>query len=597
MSRPIARSVVRDAVARVAPPSVFLSRPTNPQLRGLSSTSRSTAGTADVRQPRTTYESGTDLIAQLQKLNPCRKGGFNRANFVVQGGYAEDLKKNYCIGKLLGSGATANVFRAVNQRTGQEVAVKVICKRVVTDQQMLQNEIQIHKATDHPNILRLLETFEDETNHYLVTELCEGGDLWHHMVSNSDEYSTLHMSEDDALRLFRQAVNSVRYLHSRGIAHRDLKPGNFLFRTGSSEGETGGRLMRLTDFGVSAYCGGRHRLTRTVGTERFIAPEVLRNQPYDEKADIFSLGCILHMLITGHPPKLKADNTYATSRIRLQFASEGVRDLVARLMQPEPRHRPSAEELSQMPILQGSRTGHYEKSQRLDSHLLDQLFAYSKFPLLKKAALVAMVSRADSDADFMPMVESFMALDRGMKGGLVVSDVFEALKHELLGDLQAAVRRTLAENTFGVICKPGRRQRQGVRLSSRRFQDELHSDLEGLLRKIDTSGEGRIGYSEWLAATVDPAWYTAPQRIASAFRLLDVDGDGTISKEDLKKVLPDVFSKLTVEAVLQESQLSATQASWIREEHFALLIQTQNASSFTLRRIAQGVEDPLVGAD
>jgi len=129
------------------------------------------------------------------------------------------------------------------------------------------------------------------------------------------------------------------------------------------------------------------------------------------------------------------------------------------------------------------------------------------------------------------------------------------------------------------------------------FNDDLRADLEQLVYKIDVSGDGYVTYSEWLAATVESSWYTDPQRIAAAFRVFDYDGDGMISASDLKTVMPDVFHKLTVDAVLQESQLSAKQTSWLTQEQFALLLQTQNPSFFTLKRIANGVEDPLVAAD
>ncbi|CAE8589236.1 unnamed protein product, partial [Polarella glacialis] len=79
--------------------------------------------------------------------------------------------------------------------------------------------------------------------------------------------------------------------------------------------------------------------------------------------------------------------------------------------------------------------------------------------------------------------------------------------------------------------------------------------------------------------------------------LFDWDGDGMISEDDLKRVIPDVFKKLTVETVLQESQLGATKNSWISEEHFSLLIRTQNASVFTLTRIVNGAEELALGEE
>ncbi|CAK0883161.1 unnamed protein product, partial [Prorocentrum cordatum] len=580
--------------------------------------------------PCTTYEGSQEDMKRLQELTCGVAGGFGRAMFIKECRSQATLQKKYRMEEELGRGATAIVYRAVTERTGQDVAVKVINKEHVANAQMLTNEIAIHKATDHPNVLRLLETFEDDCRLYLVSELCEGGDLWKFLAAYSDEFSS-GLPEEDALVVFQQVVNVVVYLHSRGIVHRDLKPGNFLIPSASSglDGfKRDGRAMivKLTDFGVSAYggaenCSGKHKLTRRVGTEGFMAPEILKCQPYNEKADVFSMGCILHMLLTGHPPKQKEDGTYVFSKIRLRFMSEGVRELLHLMTATRPEDRPSAREVFQMPVLQSMRTGRMATSARLDSTLLDRMYAYSSFPLLKKAAIVAMVTRTENldDRDFSPVIQKFMSLLQHEATGIVVDDVYDALCTELLGNMRDMVRDTLRRQAAsgagmaGPSCRAAplsrrrrartKEARAGAQLAAdggccpltARFCSELRADVKDLLEKIDVSGSGCISYSEWLAATIDPAWYTDGERIRSAFRLFDTDGDGLLNAEDLKRIIPDVFEKLAAEEVLEESQLSAKQKSWISPEHWQLLLQTDTPSKFRLKRIAKGLEDPLVG--
>ncbi|CAK9068612.1 unnamed protein product [Durusdinium trenchii] len=567
--------------------------------------------------PRTTYEGQAeeDVSSWLQKMNTC-VGAFLRSTF-VKGRPAEDLSRKYHIGEELGSGATATVFRAKNKRTGQEVALKAMCKDRIQDEQMLRNEISIHKATDHPNILRLLEIFEDEKNLFLVTELCGAGDLGRLLMASQDEFSANMVSEEEAFEILKQILNSIVYLHSRGIVHRDLKPGNFLCCAPDSKSQDESqnvagkiRVIKLADFGVSSYCHVKHRLTRKCGTDGFMAPEIIRNQPYDQKADLFSVGCILHWLLTGHAPKAKEDGSYVMSKIRLNFVSAEARELVHQLTRPEPSERPSAVEVMQMPMLQTSMERLRKRSARMDAQLLDQMHAYGNFPLLKKAALVAMVSRAESDEDFAPSIERFMSLDRNMTSSIDVEDLYGALSEEMLEDMQSLVRKSLAVTTSRPEGSRGSRARQSQRRPSvaskslsrhlrtsmmDRFQTDLKKDVERLVNKVDATGTGHISYSEWLAATADPEWYTDPFHINATFRLFDFDGDGMISEEDLKSVIPDVFKKLTVTAVLQESQLSAQQTSWISQECFSLLLRTQNASVFTLQRICDGNEDPVRG--
>eukprot|EP00435_Cladocopium_sp_Y103_P031265 s200_g7.t2 len=523
--------------------------------------------------PRTTYEGqAEDVSSWIQKMNSCV--GFLRSTF--------ELDAKYETGEELGSGATATVYRAKNKRTGQDVALKAMCKDRIQDEQMLRNEISIHKATDHPNILRLLEIFEDEKNLFLVTELCGAGDLGRLLIAGQDEFSSTMVSEEEAFEILKQILNSIVYLHSRGIVHRDLKPGNFLCCAPDS----------------------KHRLTRKCGTDGFMAPEIIRNQPYDQKADIFSVGCILHWLLTGHAPKAKEDGSYVMSKIRLNFVSDEARDLVQQLTRPEPQERPSAEEVLRLPILQGSAERLRKRSKSMDAQLLDQMHAYGNFPLLKKAALVAMVSRAESDEDFAPSIERFMSLDRNMTSSIDVEDLYKALSEEMLQDMQTLVQKLVAKGNNGNSKKNGHRQRSSAAKSMSRhmlssmmdrFRQDLKDDVQRLVNKVDATGTGHISYSEWLAATADPAWYTDPFHINATFRLFDIDGDGMISEDDLKSVIPDVFKKLTVTAVLQESQLSAKQTSWISQECFSLLLKTQNASVFTLQRICDGLEDPVSG--
>lgn len=531
--------------------------------------------------------------------------GFSRSTFVVRDNASmTGIKDKYDVGELLGEGATAKVYRAVNKRTKMEVAVKVISKELVPDENMLRNEIEIHKATDHPNILRLLSTYEDDHFLYLVTELCEGGDLRQSVMAQRDEYSVLQMKEEDALALFRQVVASVRYLHKMGIVHRDLKPQNFLVAastraSGSSSGPgvpvPSRMIIKLTDFGVSTFGGLKHRLTRRVGTDGFMAPEVLKCKPYNEKADIFSAGCILHTLLTGNPPKRLEDGSYRLDNMRLRYVSDEMRAFIASLTQAQPEDRPSVEEVACHPFLLASKRRLREASTRSTSTLLDQMYAYGAFPLLKKAALIAMVSRAESDVDFLPSVEKFMSFGshRSMNYAIGATDLYSALLEELATEMDVGVRRALGRRRASARGSSERRALAGAGAGASSFKRRLRENVEQLLRKIDCDASGNISYSEWLAATVTEGWYADPVRIGRVFQLFDADGDGVISEEDLKSVLPRVFRDGTVEAVLQESQLSARSSSWLSEAHFSALMRTRSYSAFTLRRIADGFEEPL----
>jgi serine/threonine protein kinase len=539
---------------------------------------------------KTTYE-GIDDGDTKRHLDSERLGrlghnsfGFSRASFVANR-RKRGFEEEYMLGLVLGRGATATVYQSLNYQTCQKVAVKAIQKKFVRDEKLWQNEIQIHRAVDNPNIVRLLDVFEDDSMVYLILELCEGRSLNDH-IDNEGEDGNLAMPEEEVLQVFEQMVSGVHYLHQRGIVHRDIKPGNFICDTapedaatssGSSSSKAERLKVKLADFGVSAYIGDKkHLLTKSVGSDGYIAPEVLRRQPYTEKADIFSLGCILHAMLTGSPPNYQ-DGVHILDEKKLQAASEESRSLLSNLMQPRPEERLSTESLLQLPALKraqparavyaaGDGTGDEMRAPSCNE-LVDRLQAYASFPLLKKAAVLAMVSKAESYSEFEPLTEKFLSVSSSINRScprVTSQDICAAWLEEQL-DVQCV------QPFCGLS---GCRLHHTVNCKSRSQlqcrRDAMQSEIEGLVNKIESSGE--ISYSEWLAATMDSSWYMDPSRIAATFRLFDQDGDGLVSVTDLEDLLPDVFERFSQWTILQGTQLTDSRPLSINEDNFSRLI-------------------------
>lgn len=529
--------------------------------------------------PKTTYEGihygDREHLDSLRKLSH-NSLGVSRASFVAND-CRRGLEDHYMLGSVLGRGATATVYQSLSYQTCQKVAVKAIQKKFMRSERLWQNEIQIHRAVDHPNILRLLDTFEDDNMVYLVTELCQGGDLSDYLDNQEEDDGTLLLSEDAILQLFQQMVCSVHYLHQRGIVHRDIKPGNFLCNTsgGASASGAGAKrpTVKLADFGIAAYCGDmKHLLTKTVGSDGYIAPEVMQRQPYSEKADIFSLGCILHKMLTGSPPEV-LDGAHIVDETRLQAASEDLRSLVKSLTERRPEKRPSAEDLMELPLLRHSQSQLNEATVPLGDQLLDRMHEYSSFPLLKRAALIAMVSQTASDVDFSALTAKFISMSSSRRDlwncarrpGITSEDIYATLLQEqiMFKPLQplSGLSGCRLHNT---TCR--------IRNASQSLccRKELHRDVQGFVSKIDVSGT--IGYSEWLAATLDSSWYTDPKKITAAFKLFDQDGDGFVSEDDLKRVLPDVFERLPIDVVMKGTDITMWQSGGMTETDFSMLV-------------------------
>merc|ERR1711988_277175 len=128
------------------------------------------------------------------------------------------------MGKL-GEGSYGSVSKCVNKKTQQVRAVKSIAKQQMKNLDRFKQEIAIMKIMDHPNIIKLFETFEDHRNIYLVMELCSGGELFDKIIEAG------HFTEQQAASLMQQIIRAIYYMHENHVVHRDLKPENFLFTT------------------------------------------------------------------------------------------------------------------------------------------------------------------------------------------------------------------------------------------------------------------------------------------------------------------------------------------------------------------------------
>jgi len=196
----------------------------------------------------------------------------------------------YDFGEELGRGGFSVVRKGTHKQRGIAYAIKIIEKNQSEEElQLLQREIDIMRKLKHKNIIGLEEVYDEPDYIYLVLELVTGGELFDQIVSRGT------YSERDAANVIRQILEAVEYMHDNGIAHRDLKPENLL--CGGNQGD----VIKVTDFGLSKDFGTA-TLRTSCGTPDYVAPEVLKGQPYDNSVDVWSIGVITYILLCGFPP-------------------------------------------------------------------------------------------------------------------------------------------------------------------------------------------------------------------------------------------------------------------------------------------------------
>ncbi|EAY75896.1 hypothetical protein OsI_03813 [Oryza sativa Indica Group] len=187
----------------------------------------------------------------------------------------------YKLGRLLGRGTFAKVYKAYKLATGEAVAIKVFDKEAVQRSgtvEQVKREVDVMRRVHHRHVIRLHEVMATRSRIYFVMEYASGGELFTRL-SRSPRFP-----EPVARRYFQQLITAVEFCHSRGVYHRDLKPENLLL---DARGD-----LKVTDFGLSALDGslrGDGLLHTTCGTPAYVAPEVLLKRGYDgAKADIWS---------------------------------------------------------------------------------------------------------------------------------------------------------------------------------------------------------------------------------------------------------------------------------------------------------------------
>ncbi|HJX27080.1 MAG TPA: serine/threonine-protein kinase [Thermoanaerobaculia bacterium] len=240
----------------------------------------------------------------------------------------DSMVAHYRILGLLGRGGMGVVYRALDTRSGREVALKLLAGGVrdrgdgrdERDGSRFRLEARAAASLDHPNIAKVQEIGEHEGHPFLVMPLYEGETL-KKRLDRAEEIAPMPLSE--IVSVAAQLASALETAHSAGIVHRDLKPANLML--------TRGGRMKLLDFGLALW-EGSSRLTdvgRAVGTLTYMAPEQLRGEEVDARADLWAFGAVLYEMLAGRPPFLRNPNQSLQEQMRavLEQEAPSLRDI------------------------------------------------------------------------------------------------------------------------------------------------------------------------------------------------------------------------------------------------------------------------------
>lgn len=344
------------------------------------------------------FTNFTGRMATTIKAPPTRFDRENIARKIWQICSRQDPKKLYDLGRRLGSGASACVYETVEKATGTRYACKVIHLDSQPRIEMILNEVEImHDCGSCPNIVTIFKCFWTYDNNRETTKYTSNASKTTENTEDFDETSEqtddlknfkdskklsintegayvwiimelmtagpltgllqeFELAEDQTASICKGILEALEYLHDKKIIHRDLKSDNVLISR--SEG-----IIRLVDFGYSARLDNQESRRQTlIGTPYWMAPEVIKQQPYDTGIDIWSLGILLIEIVEGDPPYIDEDPLHALYLIasngspsisseRIESMSPEFNDFIKKCLTLDPLKRPTAKHLLEHPFI------------------------------------------------------------------------------------------------------------------------------------------------------------------------------------------------------------------------------------------------------
>ncbi|XP_026895971.1 myosin light chain kinase family member 4 isoform X2 [Acinonyx jubatus] len=252
--------------------------------------------------------------------------------------------------EILGGGRFGQVHKCEEKATGLKLAAKIIKTRGTKDKDEVKNEINIMNQLDHVNLIQLYDAFESKNDIVLVMEYVDGGELFDRIIN--DNYN---LTEFDTILFIKQICEGIRHMHQMYILHLDLKPENILCVNRDA------KQIKIIDFGLARRYKPREKLKVNFGTPEFLAPEVVNYDSVSFPTDMWSVGVIAYMLLSGLSPFLGDNDAETLNNIlacrwdlqdeKFQDISEEAREFISKLLIKEKSWRISASEALKHPWL------------------------------------------------------------------------------------------------------------------------------------------------------------------------------------------------------------------------------------------------------
>lgn len=424
----------------------------------------------------------------------------------------KSILKEYTLNCIIGRGAFGQVWESTHISTNAKRAIKQInlTSQLETEIEKLLQEVSILKHLDHPNVIKIFEVYKNRNKLFIVTEFCEGGELFDRIQSMS------RFSENMAAKYMLDIVSAVMHCHNCEIIHRDLKPENFLFDNKSEEAH-----LKLIDFGCSRFLNNsQKKMKKLVGTLFYMAPELLE-QSYDKKIDVWSLGVILHAMLSGSVPFIGNNAEEIRTSILnspLTFSlgcwngvSEEAKFLIRKMLEKKPENRYSIEQVFNDEWLQSRAMG-IVPDHEISSDSIKRLSSHRTESRLQKTVYFYIIAQMVETQSVNELSQAFKSIDKNGDGHLSADEIIKA-----------------AENVGLLV------------------------DSKEIIKQCDIDKNGLVSFSEFLTATVNKQLVYNKQNLMKVFEKFDRNGDGKIDLEEIKEALGGISDDFVLIKMIEEA--------------------------------------------
>ena len=340
-------------------------------------------------------------------------------------------------------------------------------------------ELEALDKLEHPHIVRVLDLCEDFDHIYVVLELMRHGTLTQMLAKIQETKASF--TERDCASLVYQILLSINFLHTQGMVHRDLKLDNIMVDIERIDDNQTKMVCKVTDFGFAVALDPDQKETLSLGTPLYMAPELVLRQPYAKSVDIWALGVIAFIILTGIPPhsgrgKQIIFDSICKNEVNLDLLTKYhaggrlIKDFIRKCLAKKPEDRASAEDLLNDPWI---KTMVIEEAVEDDMKIGVALNIYtSKRSTLLQSSVVAFLSRLKADDDELANLRKvFMDLNTSKTGKLTVDEIRSGTQH-----IKETFKLSLGKDA------------------------DFEPDWEKLVKCIDVDGDGQVGFDEFVTA-------------------------------------------------------------------------------------------------